>query len=60
MKDNSNDQRRWPEVNGKPVPQLALRTDLRAGADADCERGIGYWRREYNDWKKIAQSLGCA
>jgi len=44
------------------APQLALRTDLRAGEDTDkgCEAGIGYWRNEYNYWKKMAQSLGCA
>jgi hypothetical protein len=60
MKDSSNDQRQNRAENARPVPQLALRTDLRAGADADCELGVGYWRRELNSWRKIAEELGCA
>jgi hypothetical protein len=62
MKDNPKYQGQRPAQTGKPVPQLALRTDLRAGAksNAGCEEGIGYWRKEYNYWKQMAQSLGCA
>jgi hypothetical protein len=40
--------------------QLKVRSDLRAGATGDCELGIGYWRKEYNYWKNLAQQLGCA
>ena len=60
MKDNPKDQELDHAENGKPVPQLVLRTNLRAGADADCELGVGYWRREFNDWRRIAENLGCA
>lgn len=60
MKDNLKDQAQRPVETGKPAPQLTLRTGLRAGADADCELGIGHWRREFNHWRKIAQELGCA
>ena len=60
MKDYSNDQGQRPVETVKPVPQIALRTNLRAGAEEGCEAGIGYWRKEYNYWKNIAQSLGCA
>jgi hypothetical protein len=62
MKNNPNNLgQRSSESDGR-APQLALRTDLRAGAEADkgCEAGIGYWRSEYNYWKNMAQSLGCA
>jgi hypothetical protein len=47
---------------GIKVPQLVLRTDLHAGEDDDkgCEAGVGYWRKEYNYWKNMAKSLGCA
>ena len=60
MKDNTNDQGQRPAEISKPVPQLALRTNLCAGADTGCEEGVGYWRKEYNYWKNMAQSMGCA
>jgi hypothetical protein len=59
MKDVSEIESGAAEI-GQPTPQLAVRSDLRAGADADCELGIGYWRRELNYWKDLAQQLGCA
>jgi hypothetical protein len=41
--------------------QFQVRSGLRAGATkADCALGVKYWRQEYNDLKKLAQSLGCA
>lgn len=60
MKDNPKDQELDHAENGKPVPQLVLRTDLRAGEDAGCEEGVGYWRKEFNYWKNLAESRGCA
>ena len=62
MKDNHNQLGQPLADAGKKAPQLALRTDLRAGEDTDkgCEAGIGYWRKEYNYWKNMAESLGCA
>lgn len=59
MKDMSEIEMRAAEIS-QPTPQLAVRSDLRAGADADCELGIGHWRREFNYWRDIAQQLGCA
>ncbi len=46
-----------PEVQSTR-PQLKVRSDLRAGAD--CEEGLSYWKSEYNYWKNLAQSMGCA
>jgi hypothetical protein len=44
-----------------PKLQLQVRTDLRSGAlNSDCSLGIQYWRKEYQQLKQIAQSLGCA
>ena len=60
MKDNSNDQGQRPVETCKPAPQLALRTNLHAGKDAGCEEGVGYWRKELNYWKNLAESMGCA
>ena len=60
MKDNSNDQGQRPVETCKPAPQLALRTNLRAGEEAGCEEGVGYWRKELNYWKNLAESMGCA
>lgn len=60
MKDQSNERGARPVQTDPPAPQLTLRTGLRAGADADCELGIGYWRREFNRWRQIAQEMGCA
>jgi hypothetical protein len=62
MKKNPNNLGQPSNVSVSRAPQLALRTDLRAGAEADkgCEAGIGYWRKEFNYWKNKAQSLGCA
>jgi hypothetical protein len=60
MKDYSNDQGQCPVETGKPVPQMALRTNLRASADEGCEAGLSYWRKEYNRLKKLAQDMGCA
>ena len=36
---------------------LKVRSNLCAGAD--CSEGIDYWRKEYNYWKNLAQSMGC-
>jgi hypothetical protein len=60
MKDNSSNQMQRPVASCKPAPQLALRTDLHAGKDAGCEEGISYWRKEFNYWKNLAESMGCA
>lgn len=60
MNLNPKDQGKRPAPGDKPVQQLVLRTDLRAGATAGCEEGVGYWRREFNRWREIAQNLGCA
>ena len=62
MKNKINNLGQRSTELDRRAPQLALRTDLRAGEDTDkgCEAGIGYWRNEYNYWKKMAQSLGCA
>lgn len=60
MKDKPNKPEQCPTELGKPAPQLALRTGLRAGADAGCEEGVGYWRKEFNYWKNLAKSMGCA
>lgn len=62
MKDNQDQHGQPLPEAGKRAPQLALRTDLRAGEDTDkgCEAGIGYWRKEFNYWKNMAESLGCA
>jgi hypothetical protein len=60
MKDNPKYQGQRPAQTGKPAPQLALRTDLHAGKDAGCEEGISYWRKEFNYWKNLAESMGCA
>jgi hypothetical protein len=62
MKENLNRNGPNPAEKRKPTPQLVLRTDLRAGAEDDkgCEAGIGYWRKEYNHWKNLAESMGCA
>ena len=62
MKNSLNKLGQRSVESDSKTPQLALRTDLRAGAEADkgCEAGVGYWRKEYNYWKNMAQSLGCA
>jgi len=60
MKDTMKDQEQHLAEGCTPAPQLALRTDVHAGADAGCEEGIGYWRKEYNYWKNLAKSMGCA
>ncbi len=60
MNLNPKDQGQYPVQGGKPVQQLVLRTNLRAGAEAGCEKGINYWRREFNKWREIARNLGCA
>lgn len=62
MKNNLKNLGQRSAESVSRAPQLTLRTDLRAGAEADkgCEAGIGYWRKEYNYWKNMAQSLGCA
>jgi len=62
MKNRLNNLGQRSVESDSKTPQLALRTDLRAGAEADkgCEAGVGYWRKEYNYWKNMAQSLGCA
>jgi hypothetical protein len=39
-------------------PQMVVRTGLRAGEG--CDAGLSYWRSEYNKWKKLAKSMGCA
>ena len=41
-------------------PQIQVRSGLRSGAADGCELGVNYWRKEYNNWKKMAQQLGCA
>jgi len=58
MNDKSNGQKECPQKTARPTPQIALRSDLRAGAD--CSEGLQYWKSEYNDWKKLAQQMGCA
>ena len=58
MNDESKGQDKRPQKIIKPAPQIALRSDLRAGAD--CSEGLQYWKSEYNYWKKLAQQTGCA
>jgi hypothetical protein len=62
MKDNPKNQGQALGQPVRPAPQLAVRTDLRAGANSDegCEAGVSYWRKELNYWKQMAQKLGCA
>lgn len=45
---------------GAPKQQFKVRTELRAGIDADCTQGLSYWRKEYNKLKAYAQSIHCA
>ncbi len=58
MKDTMKDQEQHLAEDCKPAPQLALRTDVHAGADAGCEEGIGYWRKEYQLLEKPRQEHG--
>lgn len=41
-------------------PQMTVRSDVRAGLQNDCSLGVGYWRKELNNLKKIADVLDCA
>jgi hypothetical protein len=58
MNDKSKGQEGYPQKTTLPTPQIALRSDLRAGAD--CSEGLQYWKSEYNYWKKLAKQYGCA
>jgi hypothetical protein len=61
MKVDLKSKERLPE-QPEALPQLKVRSGLRAGAnqaEGDCSLGIGYWRKEYNYWKSLAQSMGC-
>ena len=63
MKNNPNNRGQLSTQSNTRTPQLAIRTDLRAGKDDEdkgCEAGIGYWRKEFNYWKNLAESMGCA
>lgn len=48
------------QVLPAPRPQLAVRSDVRAGLSGSCELGVGYWRKELNDLRKLANALNCA
>lgn len=43
-----------------PSRLIQVRSDLHVGANADCSLGIQYWRKQYNYWKQLANSMGCA
>jgi hypothetical protein len=58
MNDKPKGQEGRPQKTARPTPQIALRSDLRAGAD--CSEGLQYWKSEYNYWKKLAKQYGCA
>ena len=60
MNDKSKGQEGYPQKTNQPTPQIALRSDLRAGETADCSEGLQYWKSEYNYWKKLAKQYGCA
>jgi hypothetical protein len=42
-----------------PRPQLTVRCGLRAGRNDACALGVGYWRKELNNLKTIANVLDC-
>ncbi len=49
--------------NASTATQSAATTSTNAATtpqSGDCSLGIGYWRKEYNYWKNLAQSMGCA
>jgi hypothetical protein len=41
---------------GRP---FQVRSDVHAGASADCSLGLQYWKSEYNRLKNLATTLGC-
>ena len=56
-------QQKQTGVTGQPAPTQArpfqVRSDVRAGASAECSRGLQYWKSEYQRLKQMATAMGC-